>query len=126
VWVAVLTELWRLERLGVKKLIFLKKIKHCELGGWRWDGEWQWQFDSGVVGQRRSRRFEWWWLERGSGSIESVESVSSLRERKIEKKRKKKKTMMMKKAPKSPLKHLKTPPKHPKSLIKASKSLIKH
>jgi hypothetical protein len=34
-----------------------------------WHGEWQWQGGSGTVGKRRSGRFEWWWLERGSGNI---------------------------------------------------------
>jgi hypothetical protein len=31
--------------------------------------EWQWLGGSGINGERRSRRFEWWWLEGGSGSI---------------------------------------------------------
>jgi hypothetical protein len=35
-------------------------------------GEWQWQDGSGSVGKRISRRFEWWWLEHVSVSIDQV------------------------------------------------------
>jgi hypothetical protein len=34
-----------------------------------WGGRWQWQGGSGGNRKRRSGRFEWWWLECGSGSI---------------------------------------------------------
>jgi hypothetical protein len=50
-----------------------KKKKWC--GGWRaircvGGGEgWQWRGGSGTVGFVRSVRFEWYWFERGSGSI---------------------------------------------------------
>jgi hypothetical protein len=35
-------------------------------------GEWQWQFDSGIIRKRRSVRFEWYKLESVSGSIDRV------------------------------------------------------
>jgi hypothetical protein len=38
-------------------------------------GEWQWQGGSGVIRQRRSVRFEWWWLGNGSSSIGKVTVV---------------------------------------------------
>jgi hypothetical protein len=43
--------------------------------GWQWNGEWQWQGGSGTNRFARSVRFEWWWLERGSGSIGRVAVV---------------------------------------------------
>jgi hypothetical protein len=39
---------------------------------WQWHGEWQWLGGSGTNRQRRSVRFEWWWLECGSDSIGRV------------------------------------------------------
>jgi hypothetical protein len=35
----------------------------------QWHREWQWLGGSGTVGKRRSGRFEWYWIECGSGSI---------------------------------------------------------
>jgi hypothetical protein len=52
-------------------------------------GEWQWQFDSGVIRKRRSRRVEWYQLESVGGSIDRVTTSF--------KKGKKKKTIKSKK-----------------------------
>jgi hypothetical protein len=46
-------------------------------GGRRWHGEWQWLGGSGTNRRSGSRRFEWYRLERGSGSIEGDISSGS-------------------------------------------------
>jgi hypothetical protein len=56
------------------KIFFWKKKKvwHSMVGTGQWHREWQWQGGSGVIRQRRSRRFEWYRLQFGSGSIGRV------------------------------------------------------
>jgi hypothetical protein len=51
-----------------------KSNMQCEITQSRrqFDREWQWLGKSGTVRRSRSRRFEWWWLEGGSGSIGRV------------------------------------------------------
>jgi hypothetical protein len=53
-------------------MYFYEIIWRCVCGGAVRPREWQWLGGSGTIRRRRSVRFEWWWLESGSGSIGRV------------------------------------------------------
>jgi hypothetical protein len=52
--------------------IFFTVVETVDWYGRQWGGGWQWQGGSGTNRKRRSRRVEWYVLQRGSGSIDRV------------------------------------------------------